>query len=146
MSLEYWIVEFHFLWPPWTVDCQTPLSMKFSRQEYWSGLPFPSAGDLPNPGIKPASPALHLLPEPSGKLCLLPVPFCHEWLLWVSGGDQGNGDIMGCVPFSFVQQWQSIFFSWVCQLLPTPVMQPSINQVPKITCRASSKGRRARCQ
>ena len=47
----------------------------------------------------------------STKLCLLPVPFCHEWLLWVSGGDQGNGDIMGCVPFSFVQQWQSIFFS-----------------------------------
>ena len=43
---------------PWTVACQAPLSMGFSRQEYWSGLPFPSPGDLPNPGIKPESPAL----------------------------------------------------------------------------------------
>ena len=42
---------------PWTVACQTSLSMKFSRQECWSGLPFPSPGDPPNPGIKPASPA-----------------------------------------------------------------------------------------
>ena len=39
----------------WTVVLQGPLSMGFSRQEYWSGLPFPSPGDLPNPGIKPAS-------------------------------------------------------------------------------------------
>ena len=37
---------------PWTVACQAPLSMRFPRQEYWSGLPFPSPGDLPNPGIK----------------------------------------------------------------------------------------------
>ena len=40
----------------WTVACQAPLSMVFSRQEYWSGLPFPSPRDLPDPGIKPASP------------------------------------------------------------------------------------------
>ena len=40
---------------PWTVAHQAPLSMGFSRQEYCSGLPFPSAGDLPNPGIKHAS-------------------------------------------------------------------------------------------
>jgi len=43
---------------PWTVAHQAPPSMEFSRQEYWSGLPFPSPGDLPNPGIKPRSPAL----------------------------------------------------------------------------------------
>ena len=43
---------------PWTVARQAPLSMEFSRQEYWSGLPFPPPGDLPNPGIEPASPAL----------------------------------------------------------------------------------------
>ena len=42
---------------PWTVVPQAPLSMGFSRQEYWSGLPFPSPGDLPDPGIKSASPA-----------------------------------------------------------------------------------------
>ena len=44
---------------PWTVACQVPQSMGFSRQEYWSGLPFPSPGDLPDPGIEPGSPALH---------------------------------------------------------------------------------------
>ena len=43
----------------WTVACQAPLSMGFSKQEYWSGLPFPSPGDLPDPGIKPGSLALH---------------------------------------------------------------------------------------
>ena len=42
---------------PWTVPCQAPLSMGFSRQEYWSGLPFPPPGDLPDAGIKPKSPA-----------------------------------------------------------------------------------------
>ena len=54
------------------MDCsyQAPLSMRFSRQEYWSGLPFPSPGDVPDPGIKPWSPALQADPsvsEPPGK-------------------------------------------------------------------------------
>ena len=55
---------------PWTVARPTPLSMEFSRQEYWSGLPFPSPGDLPNPGIQPGSPILQsdsLWSELSGK-------------------------------------------------------------------------------
>ena len=43
---------------PWTAAHQAPLSMRFSRQGYWSGLPFPSPGDIPNPGIEPGSPAL----------------------------------------------------------------------------------------
>ena len=43
---------------PWTVTHQAPPSMGFFRQEYWSGLPFPSPGDLSDPGIKPRSPAL----------------------------------------------------------------------------------------
>ena len=54
----------------WTVACQASLSMDFYRQEYWSGLPFPSPGDLPNPGIKLGSRALQadsLLLEPQGK-------------------------------------------------------------------------------
>ena len=42
----------------WTVAIRAPLSLEFSRQEYWSGLPFPSPGDLPNPGIEPSFPAL----------------------------------------------------------------------------------------
>ena len=50
---------------PWTVAYQAPPSMGFSRQEYWSGLPFPSPRDLPNPGIKPGSPALQTDALPS---------------------------------------------------------------------------------
>ena len=41
----------------WTVACQAPLSIKFSKQKYWSGLPFPSPGDLLNPGVEPGCPA-----------------------------------------------------------------------------------------
>ena len=54
---------------PWTVALQSPPSMEFSRQEYWSGLPFPSPGDLPDPGIKPGSSTLQtdaLPSEPPG--------------------------------------------------------------------------------
>ena len=54
---------------PWTIAHQAPVSMEFSRQEYWSGLPFPSPGDLPDPGIEPGSPALEadaLPSEPQG--------------------------------------------------------------------------------
>ena len=55
---------------PWTVAYQAPPSMGFSRQEDWSGMPFPSPGDLPNPGIKPRSPTVQadaLTSEPLGK-------------------------------------------------------------------------------
>ena len=62
---------------PWTVAYQAPLSMGFSRQEYWSGLPCPPPGDLPDPGIEPRSPALQadsLLFEPPGK------PYAHKFV------------------------------------------------------------------
>ena len=55
---------------PWTAGRQAPLSMEFPRQEYWSGFPFPSPGDPPNPGIEPVSPTLEggfFTTEPSGK-------------------------------------------------------------------------------
>ena len=55
---------------PWTVAYQAPPSMGFSRHEYWSGLPFPSPGDLPDPGIEPGSPTFQadaLTSEPPGK-------------------------------------------------------------------------------
>ena len=74
---------------PWAVAYQTSLSVGFSRQEYWSGLPFPSPGNLPDPGIEPGSPALEADPlshkgspwirlvlhkrDPTGLLC----PFRH---------------------------------------------------------------------
>ena len=55
---------------PWTVAYQAPPAIGFSRQEYWSGLPFPSPGDLPDPGIEPGSPTFQAGPltsEPPGK-------------------------------------------------------------------------------
>ena len=64
---------------PWTASCQAPLSMEFSRQEYWSGLLFPSPGHLPNPAIKPASPTLagsFFAIEPRGKLMSVCVCVC----------------------------------------------------------------------
>ena len=73
---EYWVSEVKSLsrvWlfvTLWTVAYQASLSMGFSTQEYWSGLPFPAPGDLPNPGIEPRSPALEadaLTSEPPGK-------------------------------------------------------------------------------
>ena len=58
------------LWTPWTIALQAPPSMGFSKREYWSGLPCPPPGDLPDPGIKPRSPTLQvdsLLSELPGK-------------------------------------------------------------------------------
>ena len=63
----------------WTVVHEASPSMGFSRQEYWSGLPFPSPGNLPNPGIEPRSPALQadaITSEPLGK----PVISCYAML------------------------------------------------------------------
>ena len=59
---------------PWTVAYQAPPSMGFSRQVYWSGLPFPSPGDLPHPGIEPLSPTFRadaLTSEPPGILLII---------------------------------------------------------------------------
>ena len=85
---------------PWTVAYQAPLSVGFSRQEYWSGLPFLSPKDLPEPGIEPRSPALEadaLLSEPPGK----PLGEFKTllWVLWffahlrVNQGE-GNGNLL----------------------------------------------------
>ena len=70
---------------PWTVAYKAPLSMEFSRQEYWSGLSCPSPGDLPDPEIEPKSPALRadtLPSEPPGK--------SKEWGTWLND-DPGKG-------------------------------------------------------
>ena len=66
---------------PWTVACQVPLSMEFSRQEHWSGLPFSAPRNLPDPRIKPRSPALEadsLPSEPRGKPILMPTGYRSE--------------------------------------------------------------------
>ena len=83
LMFEVKVKSFSHVWlfvTPWTAACQPPLSTRFSRQEYCSGLLFPSPGDLPNPGIEPGSPALQadtLTSEPPGKprLCLLLTQF-----------------------------------------------------------------------
>ena len=58
------VIEFAM---PRTIACQVPLSMEFSKQEYWRGLPFPSPGVLSNPGVGPGSPTLQADSEPPGK-------------------------------------------------------------------------------
>ena len=65
---------------PWTIAYQAPLSMGFPRQECWSGLPFPSPGDLPDPGIEPGSPALQA------------VTLCYQlpWLTPIPGGSESE--------------------------------------------------------
>ena len=87
---------------PWTVAHQAPPSMEFSRQAYWSGLPFPSPGDLPDPGIKPGSPTLQadaLPSEPPEKplseggsenyICLVFKKYCvYLGMMCLSGGMQ----------------------------------------------------------
>ena len=88
---------------PWTVVCQAPPSMGFSRQECWNGLPFSSPADLPDPGIKPGSPALQaaaLLSEPPGKpqiLTDLVVPglSCGMWDLSSPTRDQTWAPCLG---------------------------------------------------
>ena len=82
---------------PWTVALQAPLSMGFPRQEYWSGFPFPSPGDLLNPGIKPTSLAS---PAPAGGFftmsTTLPVYYCYCF-----GCTTGHGGIL--VPRSWIK-------------------------------------------
>ena len=75
MSMHAYLVVSNSFATPQTVARQTPLSMGFPRQECWSGLPFPSAGDLPHPGIKPRSPAL------VGRFFITSVSWCLQ--LWV---------------------------------------------------------------
>ena len=65
-SSRYSLSRVQLFVTPWTIGRQAPLSMGFSRQEYWNGLPFPSPGDLPNPGIELGFPALQADSLPSG--------------------------------------------------------------------------------
>ena len=61
-SCMLWVLSHDWLFAtPWTAACQAPLSMEFSRQEHWSGLPFPTPGDLTYPAIKPESLVSHAL-------------------------------------------------------------------------------------
>ena len=86
---------------PWTVAYQASPSMGFSRQKYWSGLPFPSPRDLPDTGIEPRYPALEadaLTSEPPGKPCSIP------------GAGRSTGEGIG---YPLQYSWASIVVQWV---------------------------------
>ena len=89
LEVKCWLLgRVKFFVTSWNIARQAPQSMKFSRQEYWSGLPFLSPGDLPDPGIKPGSPALLVdtLPsQPPGKHCwdLLPQKISFKVVLLI---------------------------------------------------------------
>ena len=80
---------------PWTVGYQAPPSMEFSRQEYWSGFPFPSSGDLPDPGIEPGPPILQEASLPSEP-----------------PDNQGDN----------IQPWHTPFPTWNKSVVPCPVL------------------------
>ena len=82
---------------PWTVACQAPLSVGFSREEYWSGLPFLSPGNLPDPGIEPRSPTLQAdsLPSEEKKKKR---GYTSEYIKGLEGAWQIVNDIYGLFP------------------------------------------------
>ena len=119
---------------PWILAHQAPLSMKFSRQQYWSGLPCPPPGNLPNPGIKPRSPALQadsLLTEPPGK------PILFHWFSSVAQSRPTLCNPMDCSMPSFPVHHQPLELAQahvhqVCDAiqpshpLSSPLLLPSI--------------------
>ena len=115
---------------PWTLAHQAPLSMGFSGREYWSGLPFASPGDLPDPGIEPASPALQtdsLLSEPPGKylFSISSVQFSH-WVmsssLWPHGLQHAWPPCPSPTPRAYLNSCPS---SWWSIQLSHPLLSPS---------------------
>ena len=75
---------------PWTVAHQAPLSMGFSRQQYWSGLPFPSPWDLPNSGTEPGSLALQADSLPSKRLRGLRIYIFNQLSTWIPGRNEAR--------------------------------------------------------
>ena len=88
----------------WAVACQSPLSMRFSRQEYWNGLPFPSPGDLPNTGIKLAS---LVSPALAGVL--------YHWCHLGSHNSFGFHSLDCCLcPSFFLSFFLKFIYFWLC--------------------------------
>ena len=110
---------------PWTAARQAPLSMEFSRQGYWSGLPLLSPGDRPNPGIEPGSPALQVdsLPsEPPGKPSFSRVPVWYDLREPSHKSGQSLLSARAFSPFSFTN---SFSFSTGPQPLSSPQTSPA---------------------
>ena len=117
----------------WTVAYQAPPPMGLSRQEYWSGLPFPFPGDLPNPGIKPKSPALQAY-EPPRKQCrrtefnpgVRKIPWIIEWLpilVFLTSESHGQRSLVGLQSMGSQrvgQDWATFTFHMSCCLFTGP--------------------------
>ena len=98
---------------PRTVAHQAPLSMGFSRQEYWSGLSFPSPGDLPDPGIGPWTLALQtcsLLSQPQGRLLLLPLLSCFSRVRLCATAEMAAHQAPPSLGFSRQEHWSGLPF------------------------------------
>jgi len=104
---------------PWTVAYQAPPSMGFSRQDYWSGLPFPSPGDLPNPGIESGSPEFQanaLTSEPSGHSFLQGIfrynlnQITHDYTVKVTNKFKGL-DLIECLK-NYGQRFITLYSRW----------------------------------
>ena len=108
---------------PWTVTYQAPLSMGFYRQEYWSGLPFPSPGDLPNPGIEPWSPALQadtLPSEPSYHSSKASILWCSAFfIVQLSHQYMTTGKTIALTRWTFVSNVMSLLFNMLPRLVIT---------------------------
>ena len=99
---------------PWTVACQAPLSMEFSRQESWSGLPFPSAGDLPDPEIEPKSPAL---PADSSPTELLGKPFVFLRVCCNFESDPSITGFYSILEFPFMSFTEVCNYTFICVIM-----------------------------
>ena len=138
---------------PWTIAYQAPPSMGFSRQEYWSGLPLPSPGDLPDPGIEPGSPTFQadaLTSEPPGK----PIFMQKFHYNTMKTGTSRRG-LLRSILASLVAQQSRICppmheTSWVGKIpwrkkwLPTPVFLSGEYHVQRSLAGYSPWGRRVR--
>ena len=98
------------LWPPWAVAHQTPLSIGFFQARYWSGLPFPPLGGLPDPGIKPVSPALA-----PGSFTAAP-PKANQFLRTLKLSDIKNKQIKQIL-FIKTQDGKAFKKTWNCLLV-----------------------------
>ena len=137
---------------PWTVAYQAPLSMGFSRQEYWSGLPFPSPGDLPDLGIEPGSPAFQADPltsEPPGKPLQppgslqgdrlnAPVPAACQYIYTFVKMDLGVGEVgvVETIPTLSGEKKRRVrlplWLSWwrICLQCGRPGFDPWVGKIP----------------
>ena len=125
---------------PWTVAHQAPLSMGFPRQEYWNGLPFLSPGDLPNPGIEPASPArqadslpLSHLGSHLGEVSKFDDLSHSSTLTWKIPWMEEPGRLQSMGSLRVGQDWATslslfTFTHWRRKWQPTPVFLPRESQ------------------